>query len=543
MDGERSGGRGARRVLLAGAALSFAWTAAAARPHAPPKPDPRDAEIQALKDQVQALAAKVERLEARGEAPAPPLPPPPPAPVAVIQTPPAAPAPISYPTAGGATIVGGKPSIQSADGRFSLNLQAVMQFDVADYRQAAPGPVTSDFRRGAAPADTAHARNLSSGSNFRRARLGVDGKAFGDWEYLLLLELGGSGEEDAGHLQKAWVQYDGLKPLYFRAGAYPPPIGLEDAGSTNGPLFLERAASADIARGLAGGAFREAATAWVARDNWYVAGSVTGRTVGVVNSQATGVSQPFDSALGLVGRAAFVPVRTDAGLLHLGVHGSYVARPADAGGPDAATAARYPVAFQERPELRVDGTRLISTGAINARHASTLGVEAAGEYGPLFLQAEYDRFRIERRDAPAGVSDPQFSGWYVEGSWSLTGERRRYNTATFAFDAPPVDHPFSLKDGTWGAWELAGRYSDMDLNYHAGAAGTAPGADAVRGGDQRIVTAGINWFPNSVVRFMLDYQDVQVRRLSPSAVLFQTPAGAQIGQRYHAVMLRSQFAF
>jgi phosphate-selective porin OprO/OprP len=231
-------------------------------------------------------------------------------------------------------------------------------------------------------------------------------------------------------------------------------------------------------------------------------------------------------------------------MLHLGVHGSYVVRPADAGGPDAAaTAARYPITFQERPELRVDGARLISTGAINARHASTLGFEAAGEYGPLFLQSEYERFRIERRDAPAGVTDPEFSGWYVEGSWSLTGEQRRYNTATFAFDGPAVDHPFSLKDGTWGAWELTGRYADIDLNYHAGAAGTAPGADAVRGGDQRIITAGINWFPNSIVRFMLDYQDVQIRRLSPSAEMFQTPVGAEIGQRYHAVMLRSQFAF
>ena len=460
--------------------------------------------------------------------------------MAVIQTP----TPASFPTAGGATIVAGKPSIQSADGRFTANLHAVMQFDAADYFQATPGPITSDFRRGATPADTAHARDLSSGTNFRRARIGIDGKAFGDWDYSFLLDYGGAGEEDAAHIQELWVQYSGLKPFHFKAGAYPPSIGLEDQGSTNGQLFLERPASADIARSLAGGDFREGASIWAAGDWWYFNTSVTGRLVGVVNSQATGVAQPFDSQLGLIGRVGFLPVKTADAMLEVGVHGSYVARPADIGGPDtAAGATRYSVTLQERPELRVDGTRLISTAAINAQHASSAGLEAAGEYGPFFLQSEYEKFRVERRNGVIGLEDPEFSGYYVEGSYSLTGERRRFNPNTWAFDAPPVNHPFSLADHTWGAWELAGRYSDIDLNFHAGALGTAPTADAIRGGEQKIWTGGLNWYPNSVVRFMLDYQDVKIDRLSPSATTFATPTGAEIGQHYHVISFRSQFAF
>ena len=537
-----------RRVLMATVGMSLLWSAADARPrHVAAKvPDPRDAEIQALKDQVAALAAKVDSLQARADAappPAPPQPPPPPAPVAVIQTP-AAPAPAAAPATAVASIAGGKPSIQSADGRFVANLHAVMQFDAADYLQATPGPISADFRRGAAPGDTAHARDLSSGSNFRRARLGIDGKAFGDWEYNALLDFGGAGEEDAAHIQELWVQYSGLKPFHLRVGAFPPSIGLEDQGSTNGMLFLERPASADIARGLAAGDFREGAELWANGDWWYVNAAVTGRLVGVVNSQATGVAQPFDSQLGFVGRLAFAPIRTDDGMLAVGLHGSYVARPADAGGPDtAAGAARYAIALQERPELRVDGTRLISTGAINARHASSAGLEAAAQYGPFFLQSEYEKFRIERRDGAVGLSDPDFSGYYVEGAYGLTGDKRRFNAASWAFDGPAVSHPFSLADGTWGAWELAGRYSDMDLNYRAGALGTAPAADAVRGGVQRIWAGGLNWYPNGVVRFMLDYQDVRIDRLSPSAATFLTPAGVQVGQHYHAVSFRSQFAF
>lgn len=539
--GVRMKGQTARRALLAGAALSLVWGVAEARPKAAPKPDPRDAEIQALKDQVQALAAKVDSLEARAAPAAAAPPPPPPAPVAVIQTPPQASAP--KPTTV-VSIAGGHPSIQSADGQFVANLHGVMQFDAAGYFQDKAGPITSDFRRGAAATDTAHARDLSSGSNFRRARIGIDGRAFGDWEYNLLFEYGGAGEEDAGHIQEMWAQYSGLKPFHIRIGAFPPSVGLEDQGSTNGSLFLERPAVSDIARSLAGGDFREAGEIWGGTDRWYVSAAVSGRTVGVVNSQATGVAQPFDSALGFLGRAAFAPVKTNDLLIELGVHGSYVDRVVDAGGPDAAASAvRYPISFQERPELRVDGTRLISTGSLNARHASTLGLEASALFHSLFLQSEYEHFQIERLNPAAGVSDPDFHGWYVEGGWTITGEKRRFDPGSFAWSASPVDHPFSLANGTWGAFELTGRYSDINLNYHAGALGTAPTPDAVRGGEQEIWTVGMNWYPNTFYKFMFDYQDVRIRRLSPSATSFQTPTGAEIGQHYQAIMLRSQFAF
>ncbi|MBS0331649.1 MAG: porin [Proteobacteria bacterium] len=534
-----------KTLLLAAAGLALAAGVAHAKPKASPRPDPRDAEIQALRDEVKALESKVDALEAKAAQPAA-APPPAPAPVAAAAPPPVieTPTPASFPTAGGATIVGGKPSIASADGRFTANLHGVMQFDAADYGQKTPGPITSDFRRGASATDTAHARELNSGTDFRRARLGVDGRAFGDWDYNLLWEYGGAGEEDAAHIQELWIQYSGLKPFHARIGAFAPSLGLEDQGSTNGMLFLERPAAADIARSVAGGDFREGAEVWGATEWWYVNAAVTGRVVGVVNSQATGVAQPFDSPLGFVGRLAFLPIRSEFGMLEVGVHGSYVERPADIGGPDiAAGTARYPITLQERPELRVDGTRLISTGGLDARHLGEIGVELSGVAGPLFLQGEYERFKLERRDPAAGASDPEFHGYYVEAGWVLTGERRRFNTTTWSWDAPPVNHPFSLRDRTWGALEAALRLSDIDLNYHAGGLGSAPTADAVRGGDQRIRSAGLNWYPNSFVRFMLDYQDVRIDRLSPSGSTFQTPVGVQVGQHYHVVGLRSQFAF
>ncbi len=447
-------------------------------------------------------------------------------------------------TAGVSRIDSGHPVISSTDGRFSANLLGVMQFDMADQFQDKAGPLNTDFRRGgsSSASDTGHARDLADGSNFRRARIGIGGRFYGDFEYSVLFDFGGAGVEDAGHIQELWAQYSGLKPFHFRVGAFPPFIGLEDAGSTNGQLFLERPASADIARSVAGGDYREAVQITANGQRWFVSGAMSGRTVGVVNSSGSGVTTPYANQLGFIGRAAFIPYRSGDALVHLGVHGSYVAHPSDALGPDAATGAvRYPVEFRERPELRVDGTRLIDTGAIDGQHVTTAGLEVAAQKGPVFAQGEYEHFVIDRRDS--SLSDPHFSGWYVEGGWMITGESRRYNTGNFAFDGPDVRHNLNPRDGGWGAFELALRYSDTDLNYDAGAPGQAPNADAVRGGDQAIASAGLNWYLNPVARLMLDLQHVKIDRLSPNATAFSTPTGAQIGQKYNVAAVRAQFAF
>jgi phosphate-selective porin OprO/OprP len=48
------------------------------------------------------------------------------------------------------------------------------------------------------------------------------------------------------------------------------------------------------------------------------------------------------------------------------------------------------VTLSDRPELRIDPTALVSTGAIaNASGAQVYSVETAATYGPLILQGEY----------------------------------------------------------------------------------------------------------------------------------------------------------
>jgi len=437
------------------------------------------------------------------------------------------------------TLANGRPTFASGDGRFTASLRGVFQLDAAHYDQRAPGPLATDFRRGslgdAGEAD--HARDFSDGANFRRARLGIEGKAFGDWDYGFLYDFGGSGVESAGIINQAWLQYSGLGWGRLRIGAFAPPASMDDATSTNGMPFLERAAISEVVRGMAAADGRTGAALYADGKRWSLSAAVTGNTVG---------QQTFDEQLGFVGRLAFTPWVGEHGLLHLAVNTSAIIHPA-AAGPDVAPAgAATNVRLRERAESRVEGVRLVDTGNIDAHRAVAWGLEAAAQYRAFTVQSEYSHIGVDRR--ASALDNPHFSGWYVMGAWTLTGQPRRYAMSSATFDAPKVDKPFSLKTGDWGVWELAARYSDLDLNDHAGVAGSAPVASAVRGGEQQIVTLGLNWYPNAAVRFQANYQDIDVTRLSPGGTAFGAgaltpPAGAQIGQDLHIWSFRTQYAF
>ncbi|MDB5445882.1 MAG: phosphate-selective porin [Phenylobacterium sp.] len=432
------------------------------------------------------------------------------------------------------TLPNGKPALATADGRFTANIRAIVMFDAGRY-----------FQKNNLPTTTV-GRNLNSGTNFRRARFGIDGKLFKDFDYALIYEFGGSGAEDTGHIQEAWAQYTALKPWRIRVGAFEPNIGLAAAVSTSQMPMLERPAAAEIARNVAAGdsrsalqvagngTFGEGDSGIAAR--WFLSTALTGNTVGTFNSAATSFSpQPFSEQTAWIGRVALAPFSSTDWQTHFGLNAQYVFHPNDATGPGVA-GSRSPVQLRDRPELRLDGTRLIDTGAIDARHVAVYGAEAGATMQNFMMEGEYFRYDITRRNTGAApLGDPRFKGWYVQGAWVLTGEPRPYNPAEARFDAPKMNYNFNPAAGTWGTWELVGRYSDMNLNWRSGAGAAATPTGGIRGGEQKIASVGVNWYLNPDIRFMLDYQHVDVQRLNA--------AGVQIGQTYNAIAMRSQLTF
>jgi phosphate-selective porin OprO/OprP len=408
-----------------------------------------------------------------------------------------------------ATLANARPTITSADGSQKFAVRGIVQFDAASYDRRNTVPGATDF---------------NSGTNFRRARLGVEGTFARDWNYALTTDFGGSGSEGV-QLNAAYVEYAGLKPadgvaVRLRIGAWATPTGLEDATSNTEGLFLERAAVAEMVRNLAGGDARSGVGAFANGERWYASAVFTGALVGNTGE--------FDEQTGYLTRIAFAPVYGKDYALHLGGNIQGILNVADTG---AGAAKVTQVRLRERPELRVDGTRLVDTNNLNASGVTAYGAELGAYYKNLQVSAEAFRIDVDR----IGLANPSFDGWYVQGAWTLTGERHVWSSASGGFRGIKPAKNFSPADGAWGAWEIAARYSVLDLDDHAGVAGAGTPLGGVRGGDQTIATVGLNWYPNPVYRFQAQYQRVDVDRLNA--------AGVQVGEDVDIVSLRSQVAF
>jgi len=177
----------------------------------------------------------------------------------------------------------------------------------------------------------------------------------------------------------------------------------------------------------------------------------------------------------------------------------------------------------------------IPGNAASANFTADLMAAEVPAVGPLILQGEYFWYNIDRSAntglPPLGAPSLKFQGGYAQAGYVLTGESRSYNAANAAYGGVKPAHPFSLEGGGWGAWEIAGRFSTIDLNDQLG---TATG---IAGGRQTVYTAALNWYVNGNVRFMLDYLHGTVsRQASPISA-------ANVGSKFDAVAMRTQFAF
>ncbi len=154
-----------------------------------------------------------------------------------------------------------------------------------------------------------------------------------------------------------------------------------------------------------------------------------------------------------------------------------------------------------------------------------------------------ERMTVYRRNYLVPSND--FDGGYVEGSWTISGEHRKYNPATGAYAGIVPDRPFEpwMNHYGTGAWELAARYSTIDLKNGA------PGAlGAVGGGQQTVYALGVNWYPNTNLRFMFDFLHGDIGKRFISAAtndtgVAGTPLGAPVGGSFDALAMRMQFAF
>ena len=443
-----------------------------------------------------------------------------------------------------------RPTVKSGDGRFTLSFRARFQFDSAMFMQDSP----------TSPTNFAQFKDLASGSVVRRAYFGVEGKAFSDFWYELRLNGGGSDGGSAGAsgvptggegdplVNIARVQYNGIPNFRLNVGVIEPVQSLDGSISSGQLIFLERAEIENIAADSFGGGDSrrgvegtfQKTDIFMPGDNLIISGAYTGNKTG----SNVGHGNFGDEQTQAFGRVAY-RVWSD-GVSNVQVGGSGGAALYSGGAGSATPGAVLGLRFRDRPEIRVDGTRLIDTGTINAKTGDYYGFDAAGNIENFYLGGEYMNFTADRMASGLKAADhPSFSGWFLEGTWILTGETRQYSPSAMnneygSFNGPKVANPFSFSGDSWGAWELAVRYSDTDLNWHQSFAGNAITQAGIAGGDERIIALAINWYLNQNIRIMLDDNIVTVRKLSAPGANPLVPA-SQIGQSFNELGARVQF--
>jgi phosphate-selective porin OprO/OprP len=145
-----------------------------------------------------------------------------------------------------------------------------------------------------------------------------------------------------------------------------------------------------------------------------------------------------------------------------------------------------------------DGTPFFAnTGNLaNVEHVHTLGLEAHWVYGPWSVQAEGMVALVDRPDRATAALD----GAYVQVGYFLTGEHRPYDRANGAIDrVKPFEDFFLVRTDHGlvrglGAWEVAARFSHIDLND-----------GDVSGGVLDDFTFGINWYCNQYCKVVFNY--------------------------------------
>jgi len=348
-------------------------------------------------------------------------------------------------------------NFKSTDGSIKLKIGGRIHYDWAFYDEDdLAWRVGSDF---------------NNDSEFRRARIYISGDIHNNLNFKAQYDFAG-GDADFKDV------YIGVKKVPYvgnlRFGQFKEPFSLEELTSSNDITFMERSlvntfAPSRNAGVMAFDTMKDESMTWA---------------VGVFRQ-----SDDFGDGMGgrdynLTGRVTWLPVYEDDGrrLIHLGASYSHQNYENDT------------LRYRARPETHLS-PRVVDTGNFSAEYGDLIGFEAAWVEGPFSLQGEYAKAMIEGRDRNPffNTGNPKFVAFSVQASYFLTGEHRPYKKSEGVFDRVRPKSNFGDGEGT-GAWEVAARYSYLDLNE-----------GRITGGRLEAVSLDLNWYWNPNMKMMWNY--------------------------------------
>lgn len=369
--------------------------------------------------------------------------------------------------------------IKSADDQFMLKLGGYLQTDLRVFEGGEESSHSNTF-------------------DLRRARIGVSGYLFKNFEYKLEAEL--NPPTGKKNLTDAYLNVNYTPLAMFRVGQFKKQVGYESPLADNNTDFIEKALIVenvvgdpdprDIGAMIHGALFEKRLA--------YYLGFFNG-----TGANATNESDNFT----FTGRFVVSPfAKTDNFYLKgLSFGGSLLS-----GSRQSHSSSEMKLAGRNKVfnSVTVNGQRFIA------------GPELVWYIGPFGLKSEYYFQKEKRNDIVAndkagatifqsGMNNLITQGYYISAMYMLTGEERG------AIITPKKN--FDPATGGLGAWEVLARYEYLDLDKEHGSDpvndinGDPLGKDIignrinVLGNTIKAFTLGLNWYLNKSVLLKCNY--------------------------------------
>ena len=349
-------------------------------------------------------------------------------------------------------------SLKSANGDYEIKLRGLVQGDARFYLDGVPAGTNDTFL-------------------LRTARPTLEGSLGKLVAFRLTPEFAG----DSASIVDAYVDLR-FNPTYtLRVGKFTSPVGLERLQSSAALSEIERALPSELApnRDIGVQLQGEFANSEVSYAIGVFNGAVDGRDAATTNP---------DNDFEYAGRLFFEPFKNDANALSglgFGIGGSI--------GDKHGSGNNFLPRYRTPGQLQFFG--YLSTVLTDGQQTrfSPEGYYYRGGFG---LLAEYI---VSKQAVRVGAvrEDISNKAWQTTASYVLTGEDTGYRGVL------KPSRPFAPgKNGGWGAFELVGRYSVLEVDEAAFPLFANPSTSANQANSW---TLGVNWYLNSNLKLVVNY--------------------------------------
>jgi phosphate-selective porin OprO/OprP len=354
-------------------------------------------------------------------------------------------------------------SIKSADGKYAVRFRGLIQTDGRFFLSDSAFPVTNTFF-------------------LRRARPILEATVGKYLEFRLMPDFG----QGTTALFDAYTDVKIAPAFAVRVGKFKAPVDLERLQSASDIVFAERALATNLApnRDVGLQVSGDIGTGTFA----YAAGIFNG-----VPDLGNGDGDVSD-AKDVVGRVFVQPFKrgTLAGL-GVGVAGSTGIERGTTAAPQLAS---YRTAGQQTWFRYLSSTTTPATNVFADGTRRRLAPQAYWYSGPFGVHGEYILSWQEVKKLNVDNLKLRHQAWEATGSYFLTGEKNGWRSVT-------PKKPFDPAAGTFGAVELAARYSELRIDDATFPAFANP---ATTPSKAKAWAVGLNWYLAKAIKVVLDYE-------------------------------------